>query len=167
MFEIVVSPRGNRPDSFPPGFWKRTLAAIGIAIALWLSIAVPVGAAELPQADETGNYSGRSCHQHWEVVDPDPNGLNCRRAEIGLKELYGLGLQDLPEIGNWEVIGTLSEGETFTAALFPSGFNGVYDKNSNPWLFVDRVDRADSPSQCLVRANANFVKPIEPAQNCS
>ncbi|MDC0835770.1 hypothetical protein POG22_22655 [Geitlerinema sp. CS-897] len=55
MFEIVVSPGGNRPDSFPPGFWKRTLAAIAIPIALWLSIAVPVGAAELPQADETGN----------------------------------------------------------------------------------------------------------------
>ncbi|MBP0005763.1 MAG: hypothetical protein J7642_18940 [Cyanobacteria bacterium SBC] len=136
-------------------------------IVLWVLTALPANAASLPQPDENGNYSGRSCHQSWEVVDPDPNGLNCRSTDTSVAEIYESSLKNLPAISTWDIVGTFATGETFKAGLSPAGFNSIYDQNDNPWLFVDRGNNPDSPSRCLVRANASFVKPIEPVRDCS
>jgi len=118
----------------------------------------------LPQPRENGDFS-RSSHNSWEVVDPDPNGLNCRMLE-GIENYDELIARDMTDrnftfdIGNWPVVGTLERGQDFQIELGPAGFGVIYDTKDRPWIYVERTDEAGAPRNCFVRANSSFVRPI-------
>jgi hypothetical protein len=114
---------------------------------------------ELPQPNEQGDYQ-RTSHRYWEVVDPDPKGLNCRMSEYSIQEIQNPGSKVELDIDNWPVVGTLKQGDNFEIYLGPSGSGVLYDRQNQPWFFVEKSDDSDPPSNCFVRANSRFVKPI-------
>ena len=120
------------------------------------------GSAQLPQPDSNGDYSRRDIHLYWEVVDPDPAGLNCRM-ERGCTFLDISGADETCHSFyrnpfQVDVIGALKAGEQFKS--YPSNVGGVFrDNNNAPWLFVGE-NYSGGVSGCFVRANRDFVKPI-------
>jgi hypothetical protein len=36
------------------------------------------------------------------------------------------------------------------------------DQKNQPWFFVQKSYDQDAPSNCFVRANSRFVKPVQP-----
>lgn len=104
-----------------------------------------------PIRDDGGNYhpsnpDNPNVPWEWEVVDPDPNGLNCRylnRTEgspTGSNNFY-----------NYPVSQTLMRGQTFNSPKI------VYDDRNLPWLWVGS---SMTNHICFVRANSNFVRPV-------
>lgn len=121
------------------------------------------GSAQLPQPDSNGDYRRRDIHEYWEVVDPDPAGLNCRMP----RGCTILELLDMDTVNcsfpnrspfEYDVIGALQTGQQFKS--FPTNSSGVFlDNNNAPWLFVGE-NYSGGVSNCFVRANRDFVKPI-------
>ncbi|MDY7024518.1 MAG: hypothetical protein SWJ54_24740 [Cyanobacteriota bacterium] len=128
------------------------------------SVSSPVFAENsLPQPDEMGDYRSQINHLYWQVVDPDPNGLNCRMGESSIQEVWNIDSPRYPEIGTWSVVTTLQTNEVFKAELTYGGFLATFDQNFNPWIFVE--EKSDgTPANCFVRANNNFVQPIAESQ---
>ncbi len=116
---------------------------------------------ELPQPNEKGDYQ-RTSHKYWEAADPDSNGLNCRMSEYSIQEIQDPGSNVDLNIGNWPVVGTLRSGQLFEIYLGPSGSGVLYDEQSRPWFFVQRSYDQGAPSNCFVRANSSFMKPVQP-----
>jgi hypothetical protein len=116
---------------------------------------------ELPQPNEKGDYQ-RTSHRYWEAADPDPNGLNCRMSEYSIEEIQNPGSNVDLDIGNWPVVGSLKQGQDFEIYLGPSGLGVLYDQKNKPWFFVQKSYDQDAPSNCFVRANSSFVKPVQP-----
>ena len=117
-----------------------------LALSLISSIsAVPtaaVASAEIPRADANGNYYYVSEARIWRVVDPDPDGLNCRS---------GPGT-------NYSVVEVKRPGQNLYLASEHFGGGPPYiekDKRGLPWLKVD----GGYESYCFVRANTLFVEP--------
>lgn len=109
--------------------------------------------ASRPVQDSNGDYhpSDRNrphVNWEWEVVDPDPNGLNCRY----LNRLEGspTGGND---IYNYPVSYTIMQGERFNSPQI------AYDDRNLPWL---RVGGSMTSHICFVRANSDFVRPVRP-----
>ncbi|MBE9160907.1 hypothetical protein [Tychonema sp. LEGE 06208] len=117
--------------------------------------------ADLPQPNEEGEYT-RTSHQYWEVVDSDPNGLNCRMGSHSIREIEDPGSKIDLNIGSWPVVGTLKQGQNFEIYLGPSGLGVLYDDRHQPWFFVAKSEGVGGPSNCFVRARSSFVKPIQP-----
>ncbi|MGC9526603.1 MAG: hypothetical protein ACP5D7_13800 [Limnospira sp.] len=144
---VPVAPAGS-----PPAIEER------------ISLPQPDENRPLPQPGEGGDFS-RSSHRTWEVVDPDPQGLNCRMIE-GIDSYDELLARDMGDqnftfdIGNWPVVGTLEQGQDFQIELGPAGFGVIYDTEERPWIYVERTDETGAPSNCFVRANSSFVQPI-------
>lgn len=116
----------------------------------------------LPKTNEQGDFIGKSNHLYWEVVDPDPQGLNCRMGNSPLSQIWDPRTGAL-EIGSFPVKGTLQQNQTFEAKLTPGGFVITFDSNNNPWIFVESSAGENSVSNCFVRANEQYVKPVSPA----
>jgi hypothetical protein len=116
---------------------------------------------ELPQPNEKGDYQ-RTSHRYWEAADPDPNGLNCRMSGYSIEEIQNPGSKVDLDIGNWPVVGSLKQGQDFEIYLGPSGLGVLYDQKNKPWFFVQKSYDQGAPSNCFVRANSSFVKPVQP-----
>ncbi len=117
--------------------------------------------AELPQPNQRGEYS-RTSHPYWEVVDTDPNGLNCRMGPHSIEEIEDPGSKIDLNIGSWPVVGTLKAGQKFEIYLGPSGLGVLYDSQHQPWFFVEKSEGTGGLSNCFVPARSSFVKPIQP-----
>lgn len=118
---------------------------------------VEVSGQPLPVTDVNGNYR-RSGHRTWQVVDDDPNGLNCRWSRAMPVDWYSPATQ-FPDqnFGQWPVVRRFPTGTTLTANLSPAGFEVFYDARQRPWL---KVSLGDNEQICLVRANAAYIQPI-------
>lgn len=116
---------------------------------------------ELPQPNEQGDYQ-RTSHRYWEVADPDPKGLNCRMGKYSIEQIQDPGSKVELDIDNWPVVGTLKPGQDFEIYLGPSGLGVLYDKQDQPWFFVEKSEGRGAPSNCFVRANSSFVRPVQP-----
>ncbi|NJP09803.1 MAG: hypothetical protein HC866_10205 [Leptolyngbyaceae cyanobacterium RU_5_1] len=119
-----------------------------------------------PVQNQNGDYVGSTAigYTRWEVVDPDPKGLNCRMAKAFQpatldsidtpRELY----QDHQQpIASWNVVFSFSPGERLNAVIGNGRFNQIMllDAQGKPWLGV-RTWKGD----CFVRANSRFVRPL-------
>lgn len=129
-----------------------------IAIAFSIVIASPLAAVALPKPDKNGDYP-RTSHQNWRVVDPDPNGLNCRWSSAMPSEWFSPSAK-LPQtpISNWAIIRRFKRNTPLTANLSPAGFAMLYDKQKKPWL---KVSIGANDQICLVRGNARYIQPIQ------
>lgn len=128
-----------------------------IALLLLLSSASP--AIATPKPDKNGDYSGRTSHQNWLVVDPDPNGLNCRWHSAAPSDWYSPAAQ-LPKtpIASWRIVRRFKKNTSLTANLAPAGFATMMDNRQKPWL---KVSIGPNEQICLVRANAQYIRPIQ------
>ena len=115
--------------------------------------------AEPPFPDPAGNFNSsqttgnRGLYEvrHWLVVEADPNGTNCRDPREGMRPLTKLFYGDLLETDT-PVRGGLKQA--------------VERHNDKPWLRIRlpnwRIASRKSPglSTCVVRANAQFIAPV-------
>ena len=111
---------------------------------------VAMAAEPYPQADENGDYyivngQGSYMPYEWEVVDPDPNGLNCRDMDHSSPRIN--------DIYNFPIRTAFPTGERIPS----SGIN--LDDRGLPWL---RFGSSATRHPCFVRANSRFVRPIRP-----
>ena len=121
----------------------------------------PSPEAELPKPNEKGEYQ-RTSHKYWQVTDSDPTGLNCRMGKSSIEQIQDPGSNITLDIGNWSVVGTFKQGQTFEIDLGPAGFGIVNDTQKQPWFYVTKSSDASAPSKCFIRANSSFIKPVQP-----
>lgn len=114
----------------------------------------------LPKTNEQGDYVGKSNHLDWQVVDPDPNGLNCRMGDRAIDEVWSPAAGAL-DINSWPVKGTLKLNQQFQAGVSPGGFVITFDAQQNPWIYVESSE-GEGTSDCFVRANEKFIQPVTP-----
>ena len=107
----------------------------------------------LPTPNEDGDYSGRSRHTTWQVVDVDPNGLNCRM-EGSFQDILDDRYNGVdPNIIDMPVVATLEYGKILEAGTTPAGNVLLGDDRGLPWVYA-------SEPKCFVRANSSFISPI-------
>ncbi|MDF0556516.1 hypothetical protein [Kamptonema sp. UHCC 0994] len=138
----------------------KELKTITLTTLLVLATAKLGSTAPLPTPNNQGDYTGRAYHTYWEVVDPDPNGLNCRMTNSSFEELMRVDNRTPFEFFNWSVIGVLKQGQRFES--FPSNAAGTFrDTRGLPWLFVGKNYATGGVQRCFIRANSQFVKPVQ------
>ncbi|ERT04951.1 hypothetical protein M595_5095 [Lyngbya aestuarii BL J] len=113
----------------------------------------------LPTTRENGDFI-RSSQKTWEAVNANSNGLNCHGLNLSYEELIDPRNSVKLDIENWPVVGQLKQGQDFEINLGPAGLGMVYDAQQNPWMYVENTRGENGPSNCFVRANRRFVKPI-------
>jgi len=105
-----------------------------------------------PGTDEHGNWL-QNYEYYWRVVDPDPNGLNCRmRGTIGdilTIENRGYSLN----FSSYWVRTTLPQGYEFRVGHMTGEGALMFDDRGLPWIY-------NSDDDCFVRANSHFVRPV-------
>lgn len=133
-------------------FKLNPIKALALAFIVGVSSAPAIAQEEVPTfydgswPDANGDYPIRREYQQlWQVVDRDPDGLNCR------------GFLP-PSESSEEVVTTFTEGDVITA--YPRS-RGIYeiidDEEGQPWLMVDLADEAGS---CWIRANSEYIVPV-------
>ncbi len=115
----------------------------------------------LPTADANGDYSGKTGHVKWIVVDPDPNGVNCRWSDDMPTAWYAPDAK-LPtlNISQWSVVRRFAQNTPeryLQANLTPAGFATIEDDSGKPWL---KISIGSGDKICLVRANSKYVQPV-------
>ena len=111
----------------------KKLKTITLSTLLALGTATLGSTAPLPSPNNQGDYMGRAYHTYWEVVDPDPNGLNCRMTNSSFEELMRADNRTPFEFFNWSLVGILKQGQRFES--FPSNAAGTFnDTRGLPWL---------------------------------
>ncbi|NJP12185.1 MAG: hypothetical protein HC866_24230 [Leptolyngbyaceae cyanobacterium RU_5_1] len=116
-------------------------------------------AADFPKPDRDGDYSGRTSHQNWLVVDADANGLNCRWFSTTPTDWYSPTAKlPLATINQWRVVRRFKRNTPLTANTTPAGFATIADTENKPWL---KVSIGANDQVCLVRANARYIRPIQ------
>ena len=101
--------------------------------------------------DNQGNYPIREeYHGAWQVVDPDPSGLNCRG--------------NIPSYqGSQDIIATFPTGTVINAVPRERGVVEISDEpQDQPWLRVQLFQPKALPKSCWVRANQQYIMPIRP-----
>jgi hypothetical protein len=121
----------------------------------------PLASEGLPKAGSNGDYSGKTSHQKWIVVDPDPEGVNCRWSEAMPTSWYAPDTK-LPAltISQWPVVRRFTKdtsSQNLTANTTPAGFVTINDESGKPWL---KVNIGSNDRICLVRANSKYVQPV-------
>lgn len=121
----------------------------------------PLASEGLPKADSNGDYSGKTSHQKWIVVDPDPDGVNCRWSEEMPTSWYAPNTK-LPalSISQWPVVRRFTKdtsSQNLTANTTPAGLVTINDESGKPWL---KVSIGSNDQICLVRANSKYVQPV-------
>jgi hypothetical protein len=115
----------------------------------------------LPKADANGDYSSKTSHKKWIVVDPDPNGVNCRWSEEMPTSWYAPDAKLPPlNINQWPVVRRFKENtpsQNLIANLSPAGFATLNDQSGKPWL---KVTNGSNDQICFVRANSKYVQPV-------
>lgn len=136
----------------------KKIQQISFAFFLTILTTPSVLASPLPGTNENGDYITGD-HYYWEVVDPDPNGLNCRTVNATIYELLQLNNPTPFDFFNWPVVGVLYQGQRFHVS---SSNRGVFwwDTRKLPWLYVKDSDQGNVTKGCFVRANSQYVKPV-------
>jgi hypothetical protein len=139
-----------------------TLLCAVFLFASSLSYAAPASA--LAMDDLNGDYvpgfRGRTHYSQWQVVDSDPNGLNCRSIDPNGGPL---DLDHLPrnqiDIPQWPVLKTFKPGTKLEALPRNSGdlTTQINDQRGSSWIAIRTDNQGGS---CLVRANIKFVRPL-------
>lgn len=124
---------------------------LSLAVAIALSGLPAIAQTDRPNfydgrwPDGQGNYPIREEYVgQWEVVDPDPNGLNCRG-------------NILPYEGSEEVVRKLYQGDRIQAVQRGRGIYELVEQDGKTWLRV----QVSGGGECWVRANEIFVKPVK------
>jgi hypothetical protein len=125
-----------------------------------LSYVPPAAALAMnPAGDYVQGESPQRVYPRWQVVDTDPQGLNCR----ALDSKGGALNVDLPlnqrDIANWPVV------KTFPLGAELRGVNGrkgnlpvqIEDNQGKSWIAISPDNRG---AQCVVRANSKYVRPL-------
>ena len=137
---------------------ESTVVTVAQAIAQIDNIPQPSGVISDPPGDRTGDFSSRTGHLFWTVVDADPSGLNCRWSPDVPEAWYAPDADwSDRDYQNWPVAMTFDYGTVLTANITPAGFATVTDSRDLPWLKV-RLGSADQI--CLVRASSRYILPI-------
>ncbi|MEG5140471.1 MULTISPECIES: hypothetical protein [unclassified Microcoleus] len=67
------------------------------------------------------------------------------------------------DVFNWSVVGVLKQGQRFES--FPGNAGVTFrDTRRLPWLFVGKSYTAGAAQGCFIRANSQFVKPVQMSQ---
>jgi hypothetical protein len=143
---------------------RSLLTTLLCAALLFASYAAPASA--LAMDDLNGDYvpgfRGRTHYSQWQVVDPDPNGLNCRSTDPtgGPLKLDNLALNQI-DIPQWPVLKTFKPGTKLEALPRNSGdlTAQINDQRGNSWIAIRTNNQGGS---CLVRANIKFVRSLLP-----
>lgn len=133
-----------------------------VITALSLISSTALAQIPLPRADRNGDYSGNVGHGKWIVVDPDPNGLNCRWSEQMPKDWYAPHAK-FPNrnVGQWSIVRRFKKNTSsqyLTANITPAGFATFTDELGKPWL---KVSIGSNDQICLVRANVQYIRPVK------
>jgi len=103
--------------------------------------------------DQNGDYSTRSGHRYWEVVDSGPGGLNGRMHPNFSQQ----DPKDYPEaVGSWPVVCSFPQGAILKAMTGMRGVRTVRDDQKKDWLIVFQPKRG----YCAVRFNSAYVRPV-------
>lgn len=138
----------------------KTLAFFTLLGVLFSRVIAQAQELPLPKADANGNYMGNVGHYTWVVVDPDPNGLNCRWSNLMPADWYSpTGMRPIMTVKDWPVARRFRSGSILNANGTPAGFAVIYDDRGLPWL---KVSIGANDQICLVRANTQFIRPIPP-----
>ncbi|MDX2243629.1 MAG: hypothetical protein NW224_23360 [Leptolyngbyaceae cyanobacterium bins.302] len=137
------------------------------AIALTSVIGLGNGAAlATPVLNDNGDYVGSTTNGYmtWQVVDPDPKGLNCRMASRfqpasldSIDNPLALGQDYQHDVSSWNVVFSFKTGEQLRAVIGNGRFNQIMklDDQGKPWLGVNTWK-----GDCFVRANYRYVRPV-------
>ncbi|WP_144017676.1 hypothetical protein [Planktothrix sp. PCC 11201] len=140
------------------------IVILSLGLVFLLGITPTWAAQSLPEPNAQGNYVSLSSHLYWQVVDADPNGLNCRMGNSSIEEIWNPDNPGFPSISNWPVVATFKPDEIFRAQVSYSGFVFTRDDQFLPWIFVKK--KLDgTPANCFVRANSALIKPVEEPKN--
>ncbi len=131
--------------------WKTSLSLLAALCVIPLANAA-IASIVPPRANENGNY-GRTDHTDWRVVDPDPDGLNCRMGRYSIEQIHDVRSNVPMNIYNWNVVRRLPTGQYFEIDLTPGGYACYQDDRGLPWLYIDAYN-------CFVRANTAYVRPV-------
>ena len=138
----------------------KRFAAIALLsfVSLISTTAVVSAQTALPQSDRNGDYSGRTSHRNWVVVDADASGLNCRWSSQMPRDWFAPDVR-LPALNvvNWGVVRQFRTGTILTSNTTPAGFATLTDSRGLPWL---KVSIGRNEQICLVRANRQFIRPV-------
>ncbi|WP_254032359.1 hypothetical protein [Planktothrix agardhii] len=136
------------------------IVILSLGLVFLLGITPTWAAQPLPEPNAQGNYVSLSSHLYWQVVDSDPNGLNCRMGNSSIEEIWNPDNPGFPSISNWPVVATFKPDEIFRAQVSYSGFVFTRDDQFLPWIFVKK--KLDgTPANCFIRANSALIKPVE------
>jgi hypothetical protein len=112
----------------------------------------------LPTANANGDFR-RTSHRRWIVVDSDPNGLNCRWSSAVPQAWYSPDAQwPRRNFVQWSIVRRFPRNTVLTSNITPAGFATVMDERDLPWL---KVSVGSNDRICLVRANRQYIRPIE------
>lgn len=116
--------------------------------------------AELPQPDGRGEYSRRTLHTHWQVVDPDPQGMNGRLAP-DFPNNYEDSRIPWPtsEPLSWPVVARFPSGSSLQACTGNLGVLRIKDSQGRYWMMVKRPKGSGF---CFVRSHQRFLRPVPP-----
>jgi hypothetical protein len=117
-----------------------------------------IASEDLPRTNANGDYATRTSHRSWVVVDPDPQGLNCRWSSNLPDNWFSPSAQlNLNDIDQWDVVRRFRKNTVLVANTSPAGFALLYDSRNKPWL---KVSISGKDRICLVRANSQFIQPV-------
>jgi hypothetical protein len=97
-----------------------------------------VSEVDVANSDPEENYWNARLHQFWRVIDPDPEGLNCRRA---------------PGV-DFSVVGKLYKNQTISPSSAYSEPIQI-DPQRQPWMAVQVQGK-----NCFIRAHSFFIEPV-------
>lgn len=115
---------------------------------------------QLPEPDPKGEYSRRTLHTHWRVVDGDPQGLNGRLAP-DFPSRYDDARAVWPTSSplSWPVVARFPGGSSLQARTGNVGVIRLQDAQGRSWMMVSRPGGAGI---CFVRAHQRYIRPVAP-----
>lgn len=120
-------------------------------------------AKSLPVPNASGDYAGGGAEtwMNWQVLDPDPAGLNCRATPVFASGEWTERVYDsLPNnIGSFPVVHRFTAGTILRANNTPAGATLWRDDAGKNWVRVSLDDNSDAI--CFVRANKRYVHPVD------
>lgn len=128
---------------------------------LFLSLSL-AASGQLPQADARGEYSRRTLHTHWLVVDTDPEGLNGRLARdfpVNYDSVAAPWPSSPPL--SWPVVARFTSGSLLRARTGNVGVIRIQDPQGRSWMMVTRPEGSGI---CFVRAHRRYIRPVAPGR---